>query len=1043
MRKNIILIITVQIWFCFAAFQIQAQDSTTPNSGAAKPAFVKTATVAPPQNLMVPPMAYDDSSITAIWSKPSDYSNVVSYNVYQEGSLVGNTKNLFYTLTGLEPDTPYSIVIKSVDSAGTESAPSNKVIKSTVPAMKVFNVADYGAVGDGTTLNTAAIQKAIDECTPGGKVLIPSGTFISGALFLKSNITLQIDGTLQGSDNAADYPQTSKRFPYYSSGNNFMGLINAYTTDYYSITNVRICGSGTVNGSSDTVGFIRGHANTILANNQVAASEGDDSDRADMVVIKGVDGLYIGELTFVNPAMHTIFISYSKNITVNGINVSTYDIHNADGINVCTSDTTYIFNSTFDTGDDCINFNAGVGEAGVKENYSTKNVRVFNCLCKRGHGGVVFGSFTAAWFQDFLVEDCIFDGTDRGLRFKTGLKQGGGAKNILCRDIEMKDIVKDAIFFDSTYGCDYPSGGPGQFKDITVKNITCTNLKRYGIYVNGLAGTPHTNLSLSNVSIDGAKAGGAYIKYCTNSTFDTINITNSSPPWVIDDNSTAGLVFKNCSPSPEYLSEADNASEPAAESPAEAMPPDHNIRIVIVGDTTAKDNKGWGPGFKSFLNDYAECINTAVGGRSTKRFIDEGRWLKALALKGDYYLIQFGHNDESAKDETRTDPNTTYREYMTRYIDECRAAGAKPILITSLVRREWDPSGSGKINSSLEPYTKVVRALAKEKNVPLIDLHARSKELCEQLGKEKCDEFSPIKANNQIDNTHLDENASVMFGRIVAEELIKAVPELKPYFHIEEATDANSTAEAKPNPDVRIVLVGDSTVTDKQGWGPGFKSFLTDRAECINVARGGRSSKSFINEGLWTEALALKGDYYLIQFGHNDEPGKGERSTDPNTTYREFMTKYVDETRAIGAKPVLVTSLVRRQWDKSGSGKINSSLTPYVEVVKELAKEKNVPLVDLHASSKQLCEQLGKEKCWEFSPIKDNNQIDNTHLNAEGSMMFGQLVVEELIKAVPELKPYFHSESATGTNSTAEVSAVFSHKGLIFRQPLFQRLSFI
>jgi pectinesterase len=236
------------------------------------------------------------------------------------------------------------------------------------------------------------------------------------------------------------------------------------------------------------------------------------------------------------------------------------------------------------------------------------------------------------------------------------------------------------------------------------------------------------------------------------------------------------------------------------------------------------------------------------------------------------------------------------------------------------------------------------------------------------------------------------------------------------------AQDTNGAAHK-----VRIIIVGDTTAKDRQGWGPGFKSFLTDRAECTNMAVGGRSSKKFIDEGRLTKALALKGDYYLIQFGHNDESAKDDSKTDPNTTYREFMAKYIDETRAIGAKPILVTSMVRRQWDKSGNGKINSSLIPYVEAVKALAKEKNVPVVDLHASSKQLCEQLGKEKCWEFSPVKDNNEFDNTHLNAKGSVMFAQLVVEELVKVVPELKPYFRSEPAADANSTAEVSAVFAH----------------
>jgi polygalacturonase len=230
-----------------------------------------------------------------------------------------------------------------------------------------------------------------------------------------------------------------------------------------------------------------------------------------------------------------------------------------------------------------------------------------------------------------------------------------------------------------------------------------------------------------------------------------------------------------------------------------------------------------------------------------------------------------------------------------------------------------------------------------------------------------------------------------------------------------------ASAPAPPPARVRIVLVGDSTVNDRTGWGLGFKQFLTDRAECINTAAGGRSSKSFITETRWEKALALKGDYYLIQFGHNDEPGKGDRSTDPATTYVTNMTRYVDEARAIGAKPVLITSLVRRQWDKSGSGKINSSLTPYAAAVKKLAAEKNVPLVDLHARSQELCEQLGREKCDEFSPVA-KGKVDGTHLQAGGGVMFARLVVAELRKAVPELKLCLRDEpDPTITNRPPKV----------------------
>src|SRR5262249_5100375 len=142
------------------------------------------------------------------------------------------------------------------------------------------------------------------------------------------------------------------------------------------------------------------------------------------------------------------------------------------------------------------------------------------------------------------------------------------------------------------------------------------------------------------------------------------------------------------------------------------------------------------------------------------------------------------------------------------------------------------------------------------------------------------------------------------------------------------------TPTSRPDAHIKIVLVGDSTVQDSSGWGPGFKKLLDSRVVCINAARGGRSSKSFINEGSWAKALAEKPDYVRIQFGHTDQPGKGpERETDPATTYPQWMARYVDESRAIGARPVLITSLTRRNFD--ADGKIRSDLGPYAEAVKK------------------------------------------------------------------------------------------------------------
>ncbi len=240
---------------------------------------------------------------------------------------------------------------------------------------------------------------------------------------------------------------------------------------------------------------------------------------------------------------------------------------------------------------------------------------------------------------------------------------------------------------------------------------------------------------------------------------------------------------------------------------------------------------------------------------------------------------------------------------------------------------------------------------------------------------------------------------------------------------------AENIAASKPP---YIVLVGDSTVTDFEGWGLGFRQFVTEGATITNAAQNGRSSKSYRDEGLWAKALALKGDYYLIQFGHNDEPGKGlARETDAATTYAQNMARYVDDVRAIGAIPILVTSLVRRNFDPANPGKIKSSLLPYVEVVKQLAAEKNVPLIDLHARSLAWCEQLGPEQAAKFNRVKPDGSFDHTHLDAVGSAVFAQWVVEELRRAVPALDSVLLHEPRAAKLTDLEYGQVAGEKLLL------------
>src|SRR5689334_1342707 len=131
-------------------------------------------------------------------------------------------------------------------------------------------------------------------------------------------------------------------------------------------------------------------------------------------------------------------------------------------------------------------------------------------------------------------------------------------------------------------------------------------------------------------------------------------------------------------------------------------------------------------------------------------------------------------------------------------------------------------------------------------------------------------------------------------------------------------------AAAQPHP-IKIVLVGDSTVNDEGGWGPGLRASFGPAVEVVNLAKNGRSSKSFRDEGLWAPALAVRPNFILIQFGHNDVPGKGpDRETDVKTTYRENIARYIDEARAAGAIPILVTSIVRRNFTPEGKIKADS-----------------------------------------------------------------------------------------------------------------------
>ena len=240
-----------------------------------------------------------------------------------------------------------------------------------------------------------------------------------------------------------------------------------------------------------------------------------------------------------------------------------------------------------------------------------------------------------------------------------------------------------------------------------------------------------------------------------------------------------------------------------------------------------------------------------------------------------------------------------------------------------------------------------------------------------------------------------------------------------------------------------IFMIGDSTMANKpldgdnpeRGWGQMLPGFFTEDIRVDNHARNGRSSKSFIDEGLWEQVRTQirKGDYVFIQFGHNDEKPKPDRHTDPGTTFDANLRRFVEETRAKGGIPVLFNSIVRRNFFDNKNAVTDDDLRrekvegtslegdtlidthgAYLESPRRVAAELDVPFVDLNRLTHDLVQGMGREAskslfCWvpanTYAACPKGRQ-DNTHLNVCGARRVARLAVGALAEAVPALKPY-------------------------------------
>lgn len=231
-----------------------------------------------------------------------------------------------------------------------------------------------------------------------------------------------------------------------------------------------------------------------------------------------------------------------------------------------------------------------------------------------------------------------------------------------------------------------------------------------------------------------------------------------------------------------------------------------------------------------------------------------------------------------------------------------------------------------------------------------------------------------------------------------------------------------------PNPAglIKVVLVGDSTVAIQGGWGPGFCAHLIKSAECLDLAANGRSTKSYIDEGLWSKALQAHGQFYLIQFGHNDQKPYPALHTDPKTTYKDNLRLFVREIRQIGGMPILVTSLSRRNFvvgklsDSNFDSRFKDAypLSDYAAAAREVAIEEDVPLIDLYKLSTVFLARMTQQQADRYDKNSHDgiiaNKPDRTHLNKFGKQTFGDMVANAAAQNVPALSPYITFATPSG-----------------------------
>ena len=413
-----------------------------------------------------------------------------------------------------------------------------------------YNVLKYGARNDSSKLATAAIARAIADASKagGGTVYFPAGKYLTGPIHLKSNITIFIDAgaELHFSDNFDDYlPMVESRY----EGVDVMSFSPLFYA--YKAENISIRGRGQINGHGKKWwDFVEGYKkdqprskwqllfdslnkNILMPDDSAQTKRG--FLRPPFIQPMYCKNVLVEGITIRNSPFWTINPEFCENVTVHGVTINNPRSPNTDGINPESCKYVHISDCHISVGDDCITIKSGRDIPGRTKNMAAENYTITNCTMLSGHGGVVIGSEMSGSVRKITISNCVFDGTDRGLRIKTARGRGGVVEDIRIDNIIMKNIGENAFVMDMQYTKTQPepvSERTPKFRNIHFSNITAQT-KNAGI-INGLEEMPIENVTFSDIQIDAD--AGFVINKAKGIEFHQVTITTKTGPCFKADN---------------------------------------------------------------------------------------------------------------------------------------------------------------------------------------------------------------------------------------------------------------------------------------------------------------------------------------------------------------------------------------------------------------------------------------------------------------------------------------------------------------------------